>query len=807
MGLLLAQFAAAGPAVQAAPANPAPVEVLQPDGAAITVTNYGDEFFHWTEDEEGYLVAYEPDSQSWRYAYVEGDDILPGPVNAGEQPEARTRTAVQKVEADDYSEQFAEIAQAKREVFAVPGNMVPDHAAPGEEGPDTAPPAQAPVQADQKTLLLLFEFNNATIYKGDQYWYNTYFNEAVNSASVSRYYMDMANGVNIINPVNTSSIVSSSSQTISHPSSDVSWVASGTSVTVTNTGYQGVIRIKLGRNHPIPSWNDAGFNATRGMITLAVKAIKSNNPSFNFDGVKVCSIFAGGEAASGTLTNEVWAHQWYYDGTAAGLSGWIHYMANGEMVSSTVESGYGIMCHEFGHMLDLPDLYQGSGSGDVGPYSLMANGCYGYAPNTGYNSGTMPVALDPWSKIDLGYITPITVSADSGWTGNISRYDTGSYNILKVVSSVDPTQYFLIDNRGQVGYDAGLNRYVGSGRKGGIMIYHINDNVRGNGNANRRNVAVEAADGSTISTYASSNNHFFSTDLFNGRVLNRFNPTTAPNSNFNNASSPYTQNVASSIKIEVLDAPGPVMTVQVGDVTNPGQDNAAIAAAKTLLESTAYTAAQASASNIAQAKTAVEAIIGGLNLNGVTATVNDGTFTAAIAGTENDPDGTNGSYTFTVYLSRGAGTPVTTTVLTLTVTAGNYSSVSFPISIKAAKVDSTLGYGTWMKANLTTAFPPCTWVGDSRSGMPPLYSATMSITEPGTYYFILAGVSRWSYDSTCKAIKVIVDADGNTTVQGYNISVTSLGSQNDSAKLSINPNDPDVLVVSWGGIPAGHIPK
>ncbi len=795
ISIVLAQFATAGPTVHAAPADPTSTEVRQPDGTVITVTDYGDEFFNWSEDEEGYLIAYDQDSQSWRYAYVEGDEILPGPVNAGEQPEARTRMTVQKFSADDYAGQFAEIAAANREIFAVPAN----------EGPNVAPPVgQAPAKTDQKVLLLLIEFNNATIYKGNQYWYNTFFNES--GTSVSRYFMDMANGLNIIDPA-TGSIVNSGPQTISHPGSDVSWVASGTSVTVTNTGYQGVIRVKLGRNHPIPSWNDAGFNATRGMITLAVKAIKENNPSFNFNNVMTCAIVAGGEAASGTLTNEVWAHQWAYDGTASGQSGWINYMANGEMVSNTVESAYGLICHEFGHMLGLPDFYQGSGSGDVGPYSLMANGCYGYAPNTGYNSGTLPVALDPWSKIDLGYITPITVSADSGWSGDISRYDTGSYNVLKVVSSVDPTQYFLIDNRGQVGYDAGLYRYIGAGRKGGIMIYHVNDNVRGNGNANRRNVAVEAADGSAISTYASSNNHFFSTDVFNGRVLNRFNPTTTPNSNFNNASSPYTQNVASNIKIEVLDAPGQQMTVQVGDITNPGQDNAAIVAAKTVIEGTAYTTAQTNAANIAQAKAAVETIIATLNLNGVTASVNNGTFTAAVAGTENDPAGTNGSYTFTVYLSRGAGTPVTTTALTLTITAGNYSSVSFPISIRAAKVDSTLGYGTWMKGNLTTAFAPCTWAGDSRSGMPPLYSTTMSITEPGTYYFILAGVSRWSYDSTCKAIEVTVDSDGNTAVQGYNILVTSLGTVNSSAKLSYDPADPSVLVVSWGGIPAGYIAK
>lgn len=796
MSVLLVQLMVAGAAVYAAPADSTPVEVRQPDGSVINITNYGDEFFHWTVDDEGYLLAHDRDSQSWRYAYVDGDDILPGPVNAGEQQGAHARAAVQKYKADDYAELFMEIAQANRETLSVPGSTEPG----------TVPfVAQAPAQTDQKVLLLLIEFNNVSIQMGDRYWYDTYFNEA--GTSISRYYTDMAEGRNIIDPANTDSIISSGPQNINHAGSDMSWVRSGTGVTVTNTANQGVVRVKLGMNHPIPNWNTSAdaFGNVRGMITLAVKAIKDNNPSFDFSKVKTCAVIAGGEASNGFLANQTWAHQWGYDGSAVGISGqWIDYMATGEMNTQTMVTAYGIICHEFGHMLGLPDLYEGSGSGDVGPYSLMASGCHGYVPGGGSYSGTTPVALDPWSRIDLGYTSPVTVSAETYWTGDINRYDTGNYNVLKVVSSADPTQYFLIDNRAMVGYDAGLQRYLGAARKGGIMIYHINEKERGNSNANRRNVAVESADGSAIGIYVSGNNHFFSTDLFNGRTLNKFNGATSPNSNFNHSSQPYTQNVASNIKIEVLDAPGQMMTVKVGKIIDPVQDNAAIAAARTTVENAVYTVAQAGASNAAQAKAAVEAIIGRLDLNGVTASVVSGVFTAATAGTENDPDGTNGSFTFTVQLSRGAGTPVTTGDLTLTITARNTTAVSFPISIKAAKVDSALGFGTWMKGNLTTAFPPCTWTGDN-SGMPALYDGMMSITEPGTYYFVLAGVSRWTYDSSCKVIEVVADADGNVAVQGYNMTGDSLSARNDSARLSYDPGDPEVLVVSWGGVPAGNI--
>jgi hypothetical protein len=99
------------------------------------------------------------------------------------------------------------------------------------------------------------------------------------------------------------------------------------------------------------------------------------------------------------------------------------------------------------------------------------------------------------------------------------------------------------------------------------------------------------------------------------------------------------------------------------------KDNADITAAKTAVENASYTAAQANAANITQAKAAVEAIIGNLSLNGVTATVVDGIFTAAQTGTHNNLSGTNGSYTFTVNLNKGAGTQQTTITLTLTITA------------------------------------------------------------------------------------------------------------------------------------------
>jgi uncharacterized repeat protein (TIGR02543 family) len=103
-----------------------------------------------------------------------------------------------------------------------------------------------------------------------------------------------------------------------------------------------------------------------------------------------------------------------------------------------------------------------------------------------------------------------------------------------------------------------------------------------------------------------------------------------------------------------------------------GQDYADITDAKALVESTAFTATQAQVSSIAAAKAKAESVIGGLALNGVSAEVVDGAFTAAVAGTSGNPAGTNGSYTFTVTLNKGDSAEQTTASLTLAITATPY---------------------------------------------------------------------------------------------------------------------------------------
>lgn len=119
-------------------------------------------------------------------------------------------------------------------------------------------------------------------------------------------------------------------------------------------------------------------------------------------------------------------------------------------------------------------------------------------------------------------------------------------------------------------------------------------------------------------------------------------------------------------------------------------DNSAIALTKGLVEDATYSAVQANVTNIMQAKAAVQTIIGGLRLNGVTTMIIDGAFMNAIAGASSNITGMNGSYNFTVELNKGMGTKQTTDELTLTIMATVYVDTTASDNAAIADAKSAL---------------------------------------------------------------------------------------------------------------------
>lgn len=174
----------------------------------------------------------------------------------------------------------------------------------------------------------------------------------------------------------------------------------------------------------------------------------------------------------------------------------------------------GVICHEYGHQLGLPDLYQTSAKAVVGQWSLMDSGVYIGSPK-----GSNPAHLDAWSKQFLGFFsnpkTIIPTESPATFTLDFALSSGNAFVRIPVsgVSGVDSSkEYFLIERRAAASltkktYDNDLP--FGSLIEG-YLIWHIDDSIASdssrlesnninNGSPNLGVDIVEAAGGGDIS--------------------------------------------------------------------------------------------------------------------------------------------------------------------------------------------------------------------------------------------------------------------------------------------------------------------
>lgn len=136
----------------------------------------------------------------------------------------------------------------------------------------------------------------------------------------------------------------------------------------------------------------------------------------------------------------------------------------------------GVFAHEFAHVLGLPDLYDyGYDSEGVGMFSLMAGGSYGRDIQDRNYSGNTPVHLDAWSKTYLGFADPIDVTKNDSITLNPVETNADIFKV--VVPGSDGREYFLLENRQQVGFDAGLEYNADGKDLHGLVVYHVVEDI------------------------------------------------------------------------------------------------------------------------------------------------------------------------------------------------------------------------------------------------------------------------------------------------------------------------------------------
>lgn len=563
----------------AVPAEPSPHKFCQPDGSSFTGYLRGDETFNWVEDEYKNIIAYDEKTKGWYYADVIDNDFIPGKSLVGKTEDKVTR--VKRQDSLDI------IDQNKASLFEL-GNQNRSSKQVSTILRDWGENYNTIIPKDNQELLLIqVEFSDSTMKKSAEYWHEKFFGSG---KSVAEYYKDMSMGKNIFIPATTQNlgieINSSVSSSISYSGSDtrvsgVSWASAGVKTTVSNE-YDGIIKVRFDLVHPIKKYNRSDTKCVQNQIAIATMAIKAieETTNFDFDGLgvqkQVAIIVAGREVSAyddADLIGEVWAHTSYFDGSVVGKPNKSFlYSIFGEMYNNTEASAIGVACHELGHLLGLPDLYNTDSTGEgIGCYSLMATGNWGYTDNDDV-PGSTPVALDAWSKCYLGYCVPIeceeniydTIDVKSG--GEIGSGKGQEYNVVKLCNSdVDPSQYFLVENRQDKGWDAGMQLYGEAGvRKRGILILQVDENIPFNviNNSDRhRGVDIVGSPKDTGACF----NYFYELD----GERECMSPGTTPNSMFykKRPLTPVlsTRDKDSNISLHVKSKSSDRMTVEVGE--------------------------------------------------------------------------------------------------------------------------------------------------------------------------------------------------------------------------------------------------
>jgi M6 family metalloprotease-like protein len=262
----------------------------------------------------------------------------------------------------------------------------------------------------KKLLVLLIEFNDCEIKYSDEQWQDRFFN--FEGKTVNNYYRETSGQKFWFEPASESN----------------------------GTVNDGVIKIKLNYNNTLTGEDfDSAMKVTSEAMNMAKQYITSNYDI-------VSAVIAGKNVAAhggGTYT-----YQSELQGNEDNMAA-LH-----------------TLCHELGHTLGLPDLYDHDGSsGGAGYTSVMSFGI-----SHADSSIEDPLYLDAYSMVKLGFVTPTVVKSSGEYKLNSDRK---LYNVIKI-ETANPDEYYLLENRQFNGYDKSLETF---NKNGGIAIWHIDEGV------------------------------------------------------------------------------------------------------------------------------------------------------------------------------------------------------------------------------------------------------------------------------------------------------------------------------------------
>ena len=397
----------------AVPADPKPIQVTQPDGSTLTIKLHGDEFFHFTSTVDGYTVVKNA-AGFYTYARLDGDKLV----------------ASDRIARDEVQRSPADRSALARIPKGLTTNAMIQS---GSQKLSRRNGAMRRVGSDGymnydsfRGLIILINYTDKRFSMPDA---NSFYDDMVNTHDYSGYTL---RNRTVVMTGSVRDYYYDNSNHIFDPHFDV--------VGPVNVPYKCT-------DQQSTSNSDAIFNAALAAVDDDIDFSEYDTDGDGY--VDMVFFLVAGFSAnySGNNDNYLWPHMYYLftapemDGVNFGLYACSTEIAGWEGYWSDV-NGIGTFCHEFGHVLGLPDLYDtdysGSGGESVNPgeWSIMAGG-------SGNNFGRDPVGYSLYERYALGFTMPILMETAGEYEMQPLDLSNQGYRL----NTPNEDEFFLIENR------------------------------------------------------------------------------------------------------------------------------------------------------------------------------------------------------------------------------------------------------------------------------------------------------------------------------------------------------------------------
>ena len=426
--------------MKAIPAEGTTAKVKQPDGTELTIRLVGDEFLHFNVTEDGYSIV-RNDEGFYVYAQQNAEgELVPSNQIAHDEPMRQSKeraflAATRKYLKPKMTEQAVKV---KNEEFTLRRKASQKHRAPIYD------------YTKFRGLVVLVEFNDCEF---DQENYTEVVTDLIKKENFTGYYDYKNTRVPC-----TGSVVDyfrDNSMGVFTPQFDI----------------VGPVKIDRSKYYS---------NGTKRTVTMTVDACNAIDANVNFadyDGDKdgnvdmIYFIFAGhGSHVTGNDSRLVWPHAYYIYNPSTGYKirkdgVYLNRYAcstelRGRETGREID-GIGTICHEFSHVLGLPDFYdtdyaEGGGQ-SVHPanWSLMAGGGY-------LNSSRTPAGYSLFERYMAGWATPQVIEEEGEYSlERVNESNTG----FRINTPVNK-EFFILENRQNTRWDTYLPGH-------GLLVFRV----------------------------------------------------------------------------------------------------------------------------------------------------------------------------------------------------------------------------------------------------------------------------------------------------------------------------------------------